>query len=510
MRSEGLTDAAERSELPMTTNSGIGVWVRRSWRLASAAAAGPAEDAAFRRAVADYKAGRLRAAIPELQTVVRGAPDLAPAHGLLGYLYLRQGQMARAIPELKAAVKLTPGDTSARNNLGDAYLKSGNPGAAIIQYRAALAQTPQDNAARLNLADALTQAGRYADAVTAYRAALGADSPASAWQNLGYALQKEGKVGEAAAGLLEAAQRDPKNPRLWQAAGMLASRAGPSERAMAADALTKALALGTGRVYEARFTRGEVFAALGKAPEAAADFGRRETASRPVRALVRSGRYGGRRGPGHRRRSRVPPSAGPEARGSAQAQRGLGPLLAGEGSHGPPRRATRTKPTANGNRRSSSTRRITRPGWRWPTRRCDRKSTTPPPPSTRPSPAGSRTMPPCRSPAALPIEAMGDLSTALAAFRAALVLDPHNAQAENDLGVVYEKQGDNAQALAAYRKAAALAPSLPEPRKKPGPAGRAMTQLFEKPSLHANHRHHGEFGQGGRASDRPHGGCPPA
>ena len=101
---------------------------------------------------------------------------------------------------------------------------------------------------------------------------LGADSPASAWQNLAYALQKRGQVRGGRAGLPEAAQRDPKNAQLWQDAGMLASQAGPSGRTLAAAALTKALALGTDRAYEAQFTRGEVHAAQGKLAEAAADF----------------------------------------------------------------------------------------------------------------------------------------------------------------------------------------------------------------------------------------------
>ena len=53
----------------------------------------------------------MRPAIPELQTVVQGEPGMAAAHGLLGYLYLRQGQAAQAVPELETAVRLAPGDT---------------------------------------------------------------------------------------------------------------------------------------------------------------------------------------------------------------------------------------------------------------------------------------------------------------------------------------------------------------------------------------------------------------
>ena len=50
-------------------------------------------------------------------------------------------------------------------------------------------------------------------------------------------------------------------------------------------------------------------------------------------------------------------------------------------------------------------------------------------------------------------QSLGDLKSALIWYQKALILDPHYAQAYNDIGVVYEAQGDDYRALEMYKKA---------------------------------------------------------
>ena len=71
------------------------------------------------RAVQLFRAGRLAAAIAELQRGLRANPQYATGHSNLGFLYLRQGQLDRAAACLLRALAVDPHHQDARDHLVD-------------------------------------------------------------------------------------------------------------------------------------------------------------------------------------------------------------------------------------------------------------------------------------------------------------------------------------------------------------------------------------------------------
>lgn len=71
------------------------------------------------RAVRLFRAGRLDAAIAELQRGLKANPQYATGHSNLGFLYLRQGQLDQAVASLLRALAVDPRHKDAPDHLVD-------------------------------------------------------------------------------------------------------------------------------------------------------------------------------------------------------------------------------------------------------------------------------------------------------------------------------------------------------------------------------------------------------
>jgi tetratricopeptide (TPR) repeat protein len=89
-------------------------------------------------------AGRLREAIPHLQTALKLKPDLLPASLFLGAAYAELGQPAKAVEPLQKVVAAQPDHREARRMLADSLLALERWEPAARHYRALTEQDPGD------------------------------------------------------------------------------------------------------------------------------------------------------------------------------------------------------------------------------------------------------------------------------------------------------------------------------------------------------------------------------
>ena len=216
----------------------------------------------YNTAVDDFNAGKLPQATEEIKDYLKGVPKDPAAHRLLANVYLKQNRVADAIPEMEQVVKLDPKDQDTRDNLGIAYLQAEQYDKAVPFYKAAVARKPKDAETAYYYGLALSQSGHPDEAVPVLQQAVALRPTASAYAQLGNALNQGGKTTEAAAAFEAGAGLDPKDPELVLFAGMLHHNAG--DDATALPELKKALALGTTNPYGAHMA---LAGAYGKAKQ---------------------------------------------------------------------------------------------------------------------------------------------------------------------------------------------------------------------------------------------------
>ena len=126
-----------------------------------------------------------QAAVTELRTAERLAPDRPEIANMLGLALAATGRNTEAIGQYAVALRLRPGYASARFNLATALAKTGKVDEAVENLRQMLAESPQDAAVKGRLADVLTLRGVL--------------------------LLRDGKREEAVAQFDEALKLDPEN-----------------------------------------------------------------------------------------------------------------------------------------------------------------------------------------------------------------------------------------------------------------------------------------------------------
>jgi predicted Zn-dependent protease len=130
----------------------------------------PARDtsmpARYARAISAYRFGRLDAAIPLIDELIRAEPDNAYFWELKGQAYLEGGRPREAVSPLQKAVQLAPDKPAAliRIMLAQALVATGNNSAAIAETRRALAYETDVPAAYRTLAMAYGRSGDNARA----------------------------------------------------------------------------------------------------------------------------------------------------------------------------------------------------------------------------------------------------------------------------------------------------------------------------------------------------------
>ena len=161
--------------------------------------------------------GAFARAIPLLERVVAGEPDIPIAQLNLGVARARQRQYARAIPPLKRAAALQPENMRGHYELGIALYSSGDLKSAAGELAVVATALPQWADARYSLGSVYARIDRVTDAMTELRAALALE-PRHFRANLllGRLLALTGKGQDALPYLQAAVEIDPASAEAKQ------------------------------------------------------------------------------------------------------------------------------------------------------------------------------------------------------------------------------------------------------------------------------------------------------
>jgi tetratricopeptide (TPR) repeat protein len=194
---------------------------------------------------------------------IRVHPDRPDALQNLAVLELRAGRVDDARSRLEAAIKVAP-SADLYYNLGNVHLKAQSDHPAIAAFRRALEYEPRHEEARFNLALALERAGKRAEAVSTL-AQLATVSPEVARER----ARMESMMGgvEADRALTLARGSSDVEMILGVASGF--RQAGELEKSLAL--LDRVVDLSP-RLATARLNRGAVKQAMGRLPDAEADY----------------------------------------------------------------------------------------------------------------------------------------------------------------------------------------------------------------------------------------------
>jgi tetratricopeptide (TPR) repeat protein len=117
------------------------------------------------------QSGRIKEAVPYLESMAKTGPASAQVLYNLGIAYSELGQFDEAIIRLKNAVKLDPGHAHAWTGIGVAYQRMGKPDLALEPMQKAVAAAPTDGYGRRNLGALLMGLGQDGEALAHLREA---------------------------------------------------------------------------------------------------------------------------------------------------------------------------------------------------------------------------------------------------------------------------------------------------------------------------------------------------
>jgi protein O-GlcNAc transferase len=176
------------------------------------AAADAGASAAYARALALHRQGRLDQAAALYEDILRREPQHFHALHCLGLIALTERQPARAAELLGSAILINPNDAAAVNHLGNALLELNQPQAAVEQFDKAISLKPDFAEAHFNRANSLLDAGRFDAAIDGYDAAVSRKPDfAAAHNNRGLALCGARRYEEAVAAFGKAMLIEPDN-----------------------------------------------------------------------------------------------------------------------------------------------------------------------------------------------------------------------------------------------------------------------------------------------------------
>ena len=168
-------------------------------------------------AIVAVEDGAFTRAIPLLEKVVTGEPDIPIAQLNLGVARARQRQFARAIPPLRRAATLQPDNMRGHYELGLALYETGDLKGAAGELAVVATALPKWADARYSLGSVYARVDRVPDAMSELRAALALE-PRHFRSNLllGRLLTLTGRAAEAVPFLQTAVDVDPKSTEARQ------------------------------------------------------------------------------------------------------------------------------------------------------------------------------------------------------------------------------------------------------------------------------------------------------
>lgn len=129
-------------------------------------------SAVLQKAVADFKAGRIPAAVQGVKKVLAGSPNLAEAHYLLGLFTWQGGDAAGGVPSLERACRLDPRRAGFQSARGAALVEAGRLEDGLRALEEATRLDPESQDAWKNLGMAAQKARRWEVAEPALERAL--------------------------------------------------------------------------------------------------------------------------------------------------------------------------------------------------------------------------------------------------------------------------------------------------------------------------------------------------
>ena len=129
----------------------------------------------YTRGMNAARRGAYPQALQDLRRAVDGHPEFAKAHAGLGTIYLHLGKFDAAEAAFKAALAITPGLLQAEANLAALYTKTGRAEAAIRLYETLIPRQPNSVQIWIGLGTAYQQAEHFDAAINAYQESLKRD-----------------------------------------------------------------------------------------------------------------------------------------------------------------------------------------------------------------------------------------------------------------------------------------------------------------------------------------------
>ena len=163
-------------------------------------------------AIMEMEDGRYQEAIPRLEQVLAGDPNMPIAQMQLGTAFTRLHDYQRAVPALQKAILLQPDSGMGHYELGLALFETGDWQGAAPQFEFAVKQAPRWADAHFSLASVYARVDRVPEAVTELHTALQLN-PRHYRANLllGRILSLQGHPREALPNLRQAIAAEPRS-----------------------------------------------------------------------------------------------------------------------------------------------------------------------------------------------------------------------------------------------------------------------------------------------------------
>jgi predicted O-linked N-acetylglucosamine transferase (SPINDLY family) len=217
------------------------------------------------------RGGRVGEAIAACRALVESEPENADAFGWLGLLLLQSGKAMDALAPFGRGLALRPNAPALQFHYGLALRAvGGREDAAADAFRKAIEFQPQYADAHLQLGNALKKLGRFGEAEASLRrAAELSPTDAAAWLNWGVALLELGRVDESVRCFRRAVEIEPARAEAHNILGNALLEQGTIEAA--GEALRHALRLNPA-LADAHVNLGRVHRAAGRLTEAVAEY----------------------------------------------------------------------------------------------------------------------------------------------------------------------------------------------------------------------------------------------
>ncbi len=208
------------------------VYDRAAELLASDPARAADRSLQYAYGLALVRSGRTVEARPIFDRLLADHADWPELNVLLGQAAAQEGDFDAAVGHLERAIELRPGVAEAQATLGNIYLRQGRLKEAGAALRAELAAHPVDHRSRYVLATVLELDNQPEAALREVELVLAAEPDfADAGYLRGKILLEDGRVDEAAAQLLAAAELAPEDPNIRNQLGQAYQKLGDREKA---------------------------------------------------------------------------------------------------------------------------------------------------------------------------------------------------------------------------------------------------------------------------------------